>query len=356
MDKMITSNKQLLQTLNPSVLQLVTNSNFDTGALRPFVYDGRAHVTITNAEGKDETFPVQNTAATLRLDEWKEIDRALIRVARPRLKLVGDLRGAGLVHTVASGMGKTVFESENLGDVGEASIGMDAITKSENDRPNYDLVGLPLPIVFKDFHFSARQIATSRNVGDSIDISTAESAGRKVAEYLEKMAIGTATDYKYAGYSVQGLVSYDNRITRTITSPAASGWTPVTTYNEVNSMIQDSIDAYYYGPWMLYCSTAWSQYLNRDYSSNYPNKTLGMRIKEAEGVTDMRILDYLEDYDMVLVQMTSDVVRLINGMDMTTVQWDTQGGLQQNFKVMSIMVPQTRADQNDNTGIVHGSV
>jgi len=42
-------------------------------------------------------------------------------------------------------------------------------------------------------------------------------------------------------------------------------------------------------------------------------------------------------------------------MDMTTVQWDTQGGLQQNFKVMSIMVPQTRADQNGNTGIVHGS-
>jgi hypothetical protein len=40
---------------------------------------------------------------------------------------------------------------------------------------------------------------------------------------------------------------------------------------------------------------------------------------------------------------------------MTTVQWEEQGGLLLNFKIMAIMVPQLRADHNGNTGIVHGT-
>ncbi len=53
--------------------------------------------------------------------------------------------------------------------------------------------------------------------------------------------------------------------------------------------------------------------------------------------------------------MTTDVVREVIGMDVTTVQWETKGGMQLNFKVMAILVPQIRADQNSNTGIVHGT-
>jgi hypothetical protein len=43
-------------------------------------------------------------------------------------------------------------------------------------------------------------------------------------------------------------------------------------------------------------------------------------------------------------------------MEITTLQWETHGGMMQNFKVMAIMVPQIRGDFNGNTGIVHGSV
>jgi len=56
-----------------------------------------------------------------------------------------------------------------------------------------------------------------------------------------------------------------------------------------------------------------------------------------------------------IIQMTSDVVREVIGMDITTVEWDTIGGLQKNFKVMAILVPQLRCDQNDQSGIVHVS-
>ena len=37
-------------------------------------------------------------------------------------------------------------------------------------------------------------------------------------------------------------------------------------------------------------------------------------------------------------------------------QWEGQGGMEVNFKVMAILVPQLRDDFNGNTGIVHGTV
>ena len=60
-------------------------------------------------------------------------------------------------------------------------------------------------------------------------------------------------------------------------------------------------------------------------------------------------------FTMLFVQMTPDVARAVNGMDITTVQWEDHGGFRQNFKVMAMLVPQIRADFNGNTGIVHAT-
>ena len=59
---------------------------------------------------------------------------------------------------------------------------------------------------------------------------------------------------------------------------------------------------------------------------------------------------------MVLVQMTSDVIRAVVGMEFQTLQWPTEGGMLLNFKVMGIIVPQVRVDINHRTGLVHGNV
>ncbi len=40
-------------------------------------------------------------------------------------------------------------------------------------------------------------------------------------------------------------------------------------------------------------------------------------------------------------------------MDITTVQWESVGGMRLNFKVMAIQVPQLRADHYGNCGILH---
>lgn len=339
-----------------NVATSLLHNGFDMRALRPWIgKDGRSYIA-RNQGGKLVAVPMPIANATLRHEEWKLLDEAIVRVAKERLRVVADLRGSGLTYNIPNGMGKTVLETETVSDLTEATISMDPVRDGENDRPEFDLTNLPLPVIHKDFYFSARQVATSRNMGASIDTTSAELASRRVAEEAEKLTLGVSNfnQFTYGGGTIYGLTNFPSRITRTITQP--NGTNQSTTVRDVLAMRQDSEDAKHYGPWVLYNSPAWDQYLDDDYSSSKGDNTLRQRIQAIAGINDVRTADYLTGYQMLLVQQSSDVIRMVMGMDITTVQWETHGGMRLNFKVMAIMVPQLRADHNGNTGIVHGSV
>jgi uncharacterized linocin/CFP29 family protein len=329
--------------------------NMDPNCLRPYLgNDGRSYITVIQ-NGKPEAVPLLNTTATLRKDDWKILDEAIVKAAKPRLRAVADIRAAGLTYTIPNGMGKTVLETETASDISDAVVSMDGLRESTSDRPHFELSNLPLPIIHKDFNYSLRQIAASRNGGSPLDTTTAELAGRKVAEMAEKLLLGVQTGITYGGGTIYGLTNYTNRQTKVMTLPTAGGWTAATTLAEVLSMKYLSQAAYHYGPWMLYCSPAWDQYMDNDYVTTAPQNTLRTRLKLIDGIQDVRTLDYLTGYTILLVQMTSDTVREVIGMDISTVQWESKGGMQVNFKVMAIMVPQVRCDQDSNCGIIHGT-
>lgn len=339
-----------------SVAATLLSNGFDVSALRPWIgKDGRHYIT-QNQGGKLVSVPTFNANATLRKDEWKEIDDAVTMAARERLRLIADLRGAGLVRTIPNGFGKTVIESQRMSDITGATISMDPARKSEGDRPEFDFINLPLPVIHKDFHFTARQIAVSRNGGTAIDTTTAQLAARRVIEEGEKLALGVSGTYSYGGGTVYGLTNFPGRMTKTLRSPFHSAWTPQWFIDEVLGMRQQSQNAKNYGPWILYISPLWDVFLDKDYSELYSGGTLRARVTQTRGITDIRTLDFLTGYQVILVQMTSDVIRIINGMDLTTLQWETDGGMLIHFKVMMIQVPQVRADIEGNTGIVHGNV
>ena len=340
-----------------SVANTLLNTGFDVGALRPWIGGDSRHYIARNQGSKTIAVPTPVANATLRKDEWKLLDEAVVMAAKDRLRVVADLRGNGLTFTIPNGMGKTVLETETVGDITPATVSMDPAREGEYDRPEYELTNLPLPVIHKDFYFSARQVATSRNSGASIDTTSAQLAARRVAEEAEKLALGVSTEadtFQYGGGTIYGLTDFPSRITRTITAPTGSNQT--TTVQQVLAMRQDSEDAKHYGPWVLYNSPAWDQYLDDDYSSSKGDNTLRQRLMSINGIQDVRTADYLgSGYSLILVQQTSDVIREVIGMDVTTVQWETHGGMRLNFKVMAIMVPQLRADFNGNTGIVHGT-
>jgi hypothetical protein len=121
-------------------------------------------------------------------------------------------------------------------------------------------------------------------------------------------------------------------------------------------MRQQACDALHFGPYVLYVSKAWDQYMDDDFSTAKGDNTLRQRLSALPNIEAVTTLDFLTAFDMILIQMTRNVIREVVGMNITTVQWESNGGFQQNFKVMAILVPQLRADHNSNTGIVHGSV
>lgn len=339
-----------------TVAQKLLNSNFDYRQFRPYIAeDGKGYVATT-LNGKATAVPAKN--ALLRYDEWKAFDDAVLKVARNRLRLVSDLRAAGLTYTIPNGMGKTVFVTEDMNDPGSAVISMDGLRRGSNDRPKYGINNLPLPIIRSDFSISLRQLNASRNGNTPLDTTMAEAQARRVAEEAEKLALGTSTLWpsteSYGGGYIYGLTTEPNVNTVTLTAPTASGWTGSDLLDDVLEMRQAAYDDNHFGPFALYFSPGWDRYLGADFKTN-SDKSVITRLKEIDGINTIRTLDYLSNYKALLIEMSSDVVREVVGLDFTTVQWEEQGGMLLNFAVMAILVPQVRSDQSDQSGIVYGS-
>lgn len=360
-------------------------NSYRTDVRKPyFTEDGRAMVTINlnYGTGKRAKFramtlneavrhgfydPVFN-ATSLRKEEWVKLDTEVIKAARLRLRAWSDLEAANVVSF--DGWGKYIFESETQSDVGEALVDMDTLSEDRNHAPLYKLQGIPLPITHAGFMFSKRQLEASRNSGTPLDTTLAEMAGRRVAEMIEKTLIGVETGMTYGGANtlsyeraskIYGYTNFPPRITKTnLTVPTGSN--PEATVSDILAMRDLMYANKHFGPFIIYHSTDWDKYLDNDYArlgGNNANQTLRNRLKEIEDISDIRRLDYLSSstnpWTLIMVSMTKETARAIKGMELTTVQWDSRGGLQTNFRVMAIMVPQLRADYDGNCGILHAT-
>jgi len=346
------------QSSNSSIVDKLDAANWDAGALRPWRDKrGKSWITV-HKDGEPRTIRA-NTQATLTKEAWLQLDTAILKVARNRLRLVADLRGAGLTFGIPNGMGTTVLEYQKMNDTGNAEISMDGLRMASDFRPVFESAYLPLPFIHSDFQYSARQIATARQTGAPLDTTTGEMAGRRVAEMTERLSMGRLDTYAYGGGTIYGMCNFPSKLTATITSPDATGWTPKIHLDEVLACKQTLQNAMHYGPYVVYYSSAWDKYLDNDFNTSYPNKTLRNRIREIDGLQDVRTLDYLDTsgsaYNMIILEMDTGTIRLVIGMDVTTLEWDDMGGLRKNYKVMCIIIPQLRADMEGNTGILHAS-
>ncbi|HDY87127.1 MAG TPA: hypothetical protein ENH82_03305 [bacterium] len=236
---------------------------------------------------------------------------------------------------------------------------MDGVTRAVGDRPAFQHNYLPIPIIHVDYEINARVLAASRSLGNPLDTTTAERAARKVSEKLEEMLF-TDTTYAFGETDSRGrnsIYSYvnhpDNNDVTLSTDWDASSKSAADLLNDVINMKQASINAFHYGPWMLYIPTGYETVLDQDYDVTTPGTTIRERILKIAGIDGIKVIDKLAANNVLLVQMTSDVVRLIRGMGIQSVQWDTEGKFITKYKVLTIQVPQIRSDQEGNCGVVH---
>jgi len=287
----------------------------------------------------------------LLYDEWKEIDKAVLKAYQQRLVGVADLEARGLTYNIPNGLGKTVFAYQNASDIEAASISMDGVTRGQRDRQKYDISYLPLPIVHADFSFSIREIEASRNGNMPLDTAMAEAAARKVAEKVEEILFQGASTYTFGGGALYGYADFASRNTGDLTGAwSTSAVDGSEILNDVLTMKQALISDRRYGPYALYVPTAYETTLDDDFKAN-SDKSIRQRIQEVSGIEIVKVADFLTAGKVVLTQLASDTVRIVNGLDITTVQWETEGGMKVNFKVMCIKVPQIQADQEGRCGV-----
>lgn len=352
-----------------SVADRLLANGLDLSVLRPYTApdeNGVERTWITNAEGEGV---LTNTPGIFPKEAWISLDETVERVQRDELQVVSDLTGAGLTYTLPNGMGTPMLQEQTMTDFGVASVSMSGLKRTERDRPEYDLKNFPIPIIHGEWSWDLRTLEIYRKTRTPIDTTSAEMIARRIAELVEQMTLGTAATYSYGGAHIYGLSNHPNRITSTMTLPTAGGWTPMTTVNEVIDLIDSLKQVGVTGPYGVYFSPNWSKYMGKDYYATstytYSGETLLSRLQK---ISPDRIRFWKEarwlnsGFQVLVVQLRQDTVRMVSGLPMTTLQWDEQGGLEKKWKIIQILVPQVRthvftaASQVSTTltGIGHG--
>ena len=305
--------------------------------------------------GEDLSPAALRTLDTLPRDAWIQLDNDIMTTAATRIQAVADLFSAGLTIPLANALGKTVFGYEKLSDLDPATVSMDGMAISENDRAEFTFSAVPIPITHKDFFLNIRTLAATRLRGEPLDTTQARISARKVAEKVEEMLlIGGKT---FAGLPIYGYTTHPNR--NTVGFGTNGNWSQSAKTGE--NILEDVLDMIalaegdkYYGPYWLYASRDSSSKLETDFKAN-SSLSIIQRLQQVSGISRVAYLDLLPANTTILVQPTADVVQLINGEEPQTVQWDVNGGFGVNFKVFAIQVPLIRADADGGSGIVHMS-
>jgi uncharacterized linocin/CFP29 family protein len=328
--------------------QVMGTGRLNLNAQRPYLNE-QGQPRIVGNNGKPL---VANDGALLRYDEWKDIDTEVVKVATDRLVGVRDLQARGLIHNLGS-IGITLSQWEEESDMTAADVSMSGITEAEGDTPAWNLRNVPVPIFHKDFQVNIRRLEASRMVGESIDVTAASIAARRVSERSEDMLFA-GEPIVVQGNNLYGYTNLPgrNQVDLDTNWDATAQNDNPTIIDDVNAMLQAARDDKHFGPFVLYVPTGYEFKLDEDYSDQYP-RTVRDRIEALTGIERVEVADRLASNNVVLVQMTRDVVDLAIAQPISTIQWSTQGGMVENFKVMACWAARLKSDYDGRAGIVH---
>jgi len=343
-----------------AVAQKVMNDGLHVNNFRPFIgKDGRNYISVYTAG--DPKLPASytnipvNNAATLRKDEWKILDKAVYESAESRLQGVADLKSRNLTMNLANGMASTVYQYQDISDALDANISMDGNVRGQNDAQEYTIKSIPLPIIHVDYEINERVLRISRKEGNGIDTNLASRAARKIGKKMEDLLF-TDTSYTYGGGTIYSYLNAPYRNEVSLTADWASA-TAAQIIADCLKFKKASLAVNHFGPWVIYIPVSYETVMDKDYdTSGTSTQTIRERILKISGIEDIKVVDTLPTKNVMFIEMNSETVRWITGMPITNVQWSCEGGMNNKFKVMTIQLPQIRADYENQCGITHGSI
>jgi uncharacterized linocin/CFP29 family protein len=295
------------------------------------------------------------TNDSLRKEEWKQFDAALVRVGSDRLRLVERMMSRGLTYSLPNPLGTMTLEYERISDIQDAEIAMTPAIAGTRDRVDFELTGLPIFIIWKEFQLDIRVLNASRTQGRPLDTTMLEACTRKVNEKLEEIA-WTNSGFIFDGYTYYGVLDEPNIGTTSLTGNWDESDASATAPDDVLAMVQAAINDKYFGPYDLFIPKNYATAVSEDYSTATNTvTTVRERIMQIDEVSSVTVADKLTSDNVALIQMTSDVLDLVEGFPPRVFEWQERGGFVTNFAVVAIMVPRIKSNYDDQSGIVIAS-
>lgn len=315
---------------------------------------GMRPVLAANEDGltPDRTAFDMATNATLRKDEWEVIDERVNEEARNRLTVFEAFRSRGLIQNV--GVGDIIRITERLSAFSEADVSWDGEAEPEKDRANYETDQRAVPIVSHAFRYGFRQLASSNRRGANLSTDSAGLAARAVAHKFQDIITNGISAGGPTGGGVPGLTTASNAIDVSLaTNWDDSGGDPVA---DTIRMLEAAYAGYFFGPFVMMVPKNYWATLQDDYSTQKGDRTWLERIRAFEDIDDVMPNDALADDNVLLVQMTRDVMDISLALPMTTWQW-MKNPAATEYRVLTIGGPHIKSvegeDDTTRNGIIH---
>lgn len=288
----------------------------------------------------------------LRKDEWAEIDRVVQESARYPLRAVSDLRGRGLTKRLG-GLGSMVSQWYASSEMTGATVSMSGRGGASRDLPDLKQLGVPVPVIFKDFEINQRDLEASRRLGDGLDTTSTAEATRVVAEALDALVIsGHSTALN--GARIYGYTTHPDRNTGTATAMGGGDWSTIDNVTTtVAGMINAANSDRHYGPYMLYVAQTQYNEASLRYYSDGSGETPLQRLLKMPQVSGVQMLPQLTDGEALLIEMKREVVEWAEAMAIDVIEWSTGDGMATNFKILAVATPLIKSRYDGKSGIVH---
>lgn len=296
--------------------------------------------------------PAMRRNSYLMEDEWREIDREVIRASQYPLKAIESLRTLGLVRSQSPDVMLSQWYMES-GMTG-ATANMTGRSPGRRDVPEIEPAVSPVPVVYKDMSYPVRALNLSRRIGDGLDVSMLSGAARVVAEKLEDMLIQGDTGIVFSGATLYGLLTHPKATTDTAVNFGGGDFgTPGNAENTLLGMVNSLNTANFRGPFGVYISENQYNEISMKYHSDGTGTTPLQRILAWPSVAFVESIPapVLADGYTLMIQAERDVVEWTEGMPVTVREWMSGNGMEVNFRVMAIAAPRVKARKNGESGI-----
>jgi uncharacterized linocin/CFP29 family protein len=315
------------------------------------------------------SIPELRALSPLEENAQRIVDQAVVEVGLERLTLAADVLAAGLTFNLTDPLSVMEVQWERESKAGFAQRTMLPRARGENQLSDRSIKRIPVYLTTDDFSLNIRTLKASERIGTPLDTSLVKQATRRVNESIEDAAINGAGVQVGGADSVPGtcfgLLNAPNANTGALsvdwTAANVVGTTGPAMVNDVLAGISALQADFKFGPYNLYIGTKAGNVIEGDFKVNTTD-TIRQRLEriQAGGRTiNIRVADRMPNaatgQQMALVQMTDDVVDMVNGQAPTVIPWTSADGFVLYWMVMAIQVPRFRDDYDGNSGVYIGS-